>query len=74
VLFEGDIDDCAVVAAWAGEACMQDCSAEDASVWEALSTFVCSFDGLGSFEELFSNHLLFEPDFVPGCGVPERHL
>jgi hypothetical protein len=53
---------------------MQDCSAEDASVWEALSTFVCSFDGLGSFEELFSNHLLFEPDFVPGCGVPERHL
>ena len=49
VLFEGDVDDCAVVAAWASEACMQDCSAEDASVWEALSTFVCSFDGLGSF-------------------------
>ncbi len=27
VMFDGDVDDCAVVAAWAGEACMQDCSA-----------------------------------------------
>ncbi len=114
VVFEGDVDDCAVVAGWSGKACMRDCSAEDVSVYEALRTLVCSFadddagDGYGSFlkeeededddeddddvrarrtaavrsaaddvvryAEVFTNHLLFEPDFVPSSGVPKMHL